>query len=201
LSSNNVWLPNGSWYNFFTGEHIKGGQTIQVSGGLDTVPVYANAGAIIACAAPECWEADKNPYSFNVKIFAGESGSFVLYEDDGQTLSCKSGKFSETVLRQKWDTKSLEISIEALRGECSDIPEKRTWTLEVFGITDECEISLLAGDRQLDPFNTYDRAKQCMRIPIIEIDIKEKITLEFKTTQPTLLSKRNYLSTFSRRTR
>ncbi|MCL2690506.1 MAG: glycoside hydrolase family 31 protein, partial [Chitinispirillia bacterium] len=198
LSSQSVWLPDGCWYNFFTGEYIRGGQTISVSGGLDTIPVYAKAGSVIVCAAPECLEADKNPHSLNVKIFAGESGSFILYEDDGQTLSYKkSGKLCVTVLKQEWYTTCLEINIGALRGECPDFPKKRTWTLEIFGITDECEISLFAGGEPLGLFNTYDRAKQCMKISIREIDVNKKITLEFKTKLTTLLSKRNYLSAFS----
>ena len=200
LSTHNVWLPNGGWYNFFTGEYVKGGQTVEISGGLDIIPVYAKAGAIVVCAAPECLEADKSPHSFTAKIFAGESSEFVLYEDDGQTLNYKNGSFCETVIRQKWDTVNLEINVEAIKGESSHIPKKRTWTFEVFGITDECEINVLSDGKPFDSRNIYDRAKQCMKITMSTTDIKEKITVEFKTAQPTLLSKRNYLSTFSRRT-
>ena len=42
-----VYLPAGQWLNLFTGEAINGGQTIIASAPLDTIPVYARAGAIL----------------------------------------------------------------------------------------------------------------------------------------------------------
>ena len=46
--STEIYLPQGcDWYDFWTGERLKGGQTITRATHLDTVPLYARAGAII----------------------------------------------------------------------------------------------------------------------------------------------------------
>jgi len=39
-----VVLPPGDWYDFFTGEYVGNDQTIEVTPGLDKIPVFAKAG-------------------------------------------------------------------------------------------------------------------------------------------------------------
>lgn len=43
-----VYLPQGSdWYNFWTNEYFKGGQTIKTDTSIDMVPLYVKAGSIL----------------------------------------------------------------------------------------------------------------------------------------------------------
>ncbi|MCM0019968.1 MAG: glycoside hydrolase family 31 protein, partial [Tagaea sp.] len=44
-----VWLPAGTWYDFWTGEKLEGGRQMRVSNvPLDRLPVYVRAGHAIA---------------------------------------------------------------------------------------------------------------------------------------------------------
>src|SRR6202011_177325 len=47
-TSREVYLPAGAnWYNYWTSERVKGGQTITVSAPIDTIPLFVRAGSIV----------------------------------------------------------------------------------------------------------------------------------------------------------
>jgi alpha-D-xyloside xylohydrolase len=51
-TSREVYLPAGTdWYNFWTNERVKGGQTITVAAPIDTIPLFVRAGSIIPLGA------------------------------------------------------------------------------------------------------------------------------------------------------
>ena len=48
-----VYLPAGcDWYNYWTNERIKGGQTIIANAPIDTIPLFVRAGSIIPLGSP-----------------------------------------------------------------------------------------------------------------------------------------------------
>ena len=51
-TSRKVYLPAGSdWYNYWTNERIKGGQTITAAAPIDTLPLFVRAGSIVPLGA------------------------------------------------------------------------------------------------------------------------------------------------------
>jgi alpha-glucosidase (family GH31 glycosyl hydrolase) len=60
LSRQRVWLPDGLWFDFFTGKQYAGGwQTVY--GGWSTIPVFAKAGAIVPLGPLAGWGGVENP--------------------------------------------------------------------------------------------------------------------------------------------
>ncbi len=77
-----VYFPEGEWYDFFTGEKYVGKKTMKVWRKLDTVPVFAKAGAIV----PMLSGGETNKLTFDdltVKIFSG-NGEYTLFDEDGE---------------------------------------------------------------------------------------------------------------------
>src|SRR5260370_36153280 len=57
-----VYLPDGcDWYNYWTNEKIKGGQTITADAPIDTLPLFVLAGSIIPLCAPVLTAQHKQP--------------------------------------------------------------------------------------------------------------------------------------------
>ena len=88
-----VWLPKGTWYNFFTMEKITASNDMEytMNVNLETVPVFVKAGSIIPMK-----EEGKD-----VILAVPEKSlktSFTLYKDDGKTESYKNGAYSEIIL-------------------------------------------------------------------------------------------------------
>ena len=89
-----VFLPEGDWYDFQTAEKFTGGQKIRVYPGLDTISVFVRDGGIIPMMAaldhvPQAGE--KIP--LEVRHYGGKPGTFLLYDDDGETFAYEKGQF------------------------------------------------------------------------------------------------------------
>lgn len=77
-----VWLPEGVWTDFFTGDRYEigaGGQKKTLLRTLDEMPVFAKAGAIVPLSS-DGGNTTANPEKLEVRVFRG-NGSYTLYED------------------------------------------------------------------------------------------------------------------------
>ena len=85
-----VYLPKGTWYDYYTGKRYTGGKYILVEAPMDHLPLFAKAGAIfpVSVGAPECIE---DITEIKLEVFPG-SGTFTHYTDDGETMDYQSGK-------------------------------------------------------------------------------------------------------------
>ena len=97
-TSREVYLPAGTdWYNFWTNERVHGGQRINVSAPIDTLPIFVRAGSILPLGAA-ILSTDEKQAIAEVRVYPGADGDFTLYSDDGQTYAYESGKSQITHL-------------------------------------------------------------------------------------------------------
>jgi alpha-D-xyloside xylohydrolase len=100
-------LPTGStWYNYWTNERFEGGQTIETSAPIDTIPLFVKAGSIVPLGSKIESTHDKQSVE-RFEVYAGADGDFTLYNDDGQTYAYERGEFETTHLR--WDDKARKL--------------------------------------------------------------------------------------------
>lgn len=136
-----VWLPEGEWFDFFTGRRYvakDGGRKFEAWRGLGNQPIFAPAGALVPLAQLESGDdinSVANPSAFEVVVFPHVSGKtqtqeFTLVEDDGQFLDAREGKIART--RLTWN--GSEFTVGAVDGDASAVPASRTWTLTVRGV-------------------------------------------------------------------
>jgi alpha-glucosidase len=98
----NLYLPNtSSWYAFKDNQApldgaVPGGTSISYYAGLDLVPIYVRAGAILPLVQLEQFvgQLPENPITFN--FYPGPDRStadnaYLLYEDDGVSMDFKNG--------------------------------------------------------------------------------------------------------------
>lgn len=81
LARTTVWLPEGTWTDFFTGETYEGERLVTVKSPADHIPVFAKAGAIIPMLA----EREGNSQTFDaleVRVYSGD-GEYVMHDEKG----------------------------------------------------------------------------------------------------------------------
>jgi alpha-D-xyloside xylohydrolase len=90
-TSRKVYLPEGSdWYNYWTNERLKGGQTITVQAPIETLPLFVRAGSIVPIGKPI--ESTSQPQAISrLLIYPGTDANFTLYDDDGKTYAYEKG--------------------------------------------------------------------------------------------------------------
>lgn len=113
-ASRDVYLPAGTWYDWWTGKREEGGRTISRTVDLLTLPIYVRAGAIIPLDPVRQYTGENVSGPTTIRIFEGAAGGFELYEDDGTSREYLEGKYS--LIRFVWDDKEKILSIERRPG-------------------------------------------------------------------------------------
>jgi alpha-glucosidase/alpha-D-xyloside xylohydrolase len=90
-SSRSLYLPRGSWYDFWTGERLEGGREIVRPVDLETLPLYVRAGAILPIGPLRQSTAEEPTGRLSLSIYPGADGVFTLYEDDGHSFKYRDG--------------------------------------------------------------------------------------------------------------
>lgn len=81
LAPVSVWLPEGRWTDFFTGETFAGNHTYELFVPLDRIPVFVKEGGIIPLLANEQGN-DQEFKSLEVRFYAGE-GKYRMEDETG----------------------------------------------------------------------------------------------------------------------
>jgi alpha-D-xyloside xylohydrolase len=105
-----VYLPAGSdWYNYWTNERVKGGQTIEVAAPIDTIPLFVRAGSILPLGSAV--ESTHQQQAIeHVRVYPGSNANFTLFSDDGTTYAYEKGAGSVT--RLHWDDAKGQLTHE-----------------------------------------------------------------------------------------
>ncbi len=109
-STREVYLPEGAWYDWWTGEKQTGGKTITRKVDLATMPLYVRSGAILPVDPVRQYTAEKLSEPTTLKIFTGTDGETILYDDDGESQDYLAGNGSWCRIR--WNEKARKLTIE-----------------------------------------------------------------------------------------
>ena len=105
-----VYLPQGNgWYDFYSGEYHRGGQTLEAAAPYERIPLFVKAGSIVP-VGPELQYTDEKPAKeITLLVYAGENGNFELYEDEGTNYHYEQGEFSTLTFTYHDETGELHI--------------------------------------------------------------------------------------------
>lgn len=89
-----VYLPEGKWYGFDSGEEYEGGGFIKVEAGLDELPLFVRDGGIIPMMpAFEHIPGRDRPVPLELRCYGTKPGCFLLYDDDGESFAFEQGQY------------------------------------------------------------------------------------------------------------
>lgn len=94
-TSRSVVLPKGDWYDFYTGKFVGNGEKIEVTPGLDRIPVFVKDGGIIPMMEPRLHApAAGEKVNLEIRHYGKADGNYRLYDDDGETFNYENGDYS-----------------------------------------------------------------------------------------------------------
>jgi alpha-D-xyloside xylohydrolase len=130
-----VYLPptTGGWFDFWTGAHQAGGQTITAPAPYDALPLYLRAGSIVPIGPELQYTDEAAPDPITLYVYGGADGEFALYEDEGLTYDYESGAFTRIPMR--WDDATETLTIGACEGFFPGMLTSRTF--EVILVTSD----------------------------------------------------------------
>jgi alpha-glucosidase/alpha-D-xyloside xylohydrolase len=111
--SRRLYLPAGTWYEWWTGEKVEGNRWIERPVDLATVPLYVRAGAIIPLDPVRQHTSQAVTEPTTLRVYPGANGTFTLYDDDGQSLGYRAGLDAKmSWIRFRWDDAARRLTIE-----------------------------------------------------------------------------------------
>lgn len=120
-----VILPQGKWYDFYTGKLAGEGEVITVKPGLDKIPVYVKDGGIVPLW-PAINKIDGKKYPLEVRHYGEKPSTFNLYDDDGETFDYEKGEYIRIALK-------VNVDASGNKTGKAEIPEgKESWSYNGF---------------------------------------------------------------------
>ena len=128
----NVYLPaNTQWFDFWTGETLKGGETIKSDAPIDKIPLLVKAGSIIPMGPFVQYSNEKPADPLEIRVYPGANGEFQLYEDENDNYNYEKGAFS--TISFSWDDANHKLTIGKRKGSFAGMLEKRSFQITVVG--------------------------------------------------------------------
>ncbi|WP_420643936.1 TIM-barrel domain-containing protein [Candidatus Leptofilum sp.] len=177
MSRQVVWLPPGTWHHFFSGEQFVGDSWQVQYGRLHHIPLFAKAGAIVPLGPKVGWGGVENPELIDLHCFAGASGEFTLYEDDGETLAYQNGRYALTQFTQEWQEDQVTITIHPADGETSHIPAERSYCLHLRGLNPNVTFTAWLDGQPLELHTSYDNMRESWFIGATIVSASSKFSL------------------------
>ncbi|EOH97681.1 glycoside hydrolase family 31 protein [Enterococcus pallens] len=171
-----VWLPEGTWYDFFTGMKYEGDSQLDIYRQVDEIPVFVKAGGLIPLDHQPVLTGTDLPEQIDWHIFPGASNCFELVEDEADLRVV-------TTLTLDWENRKLTLEIS---GDQQILPEERQHQLIFHNLQTE-EIILGNADQEYN-FNEFlphvedrnARLFECLNNAEIAYDLKDSIWSQLK---------------------
>ena len=125
---NHIYLPQGSWVDYFSGQVYEGGRIINnFDAPIWKLPVFVKRGAIIPMVNPNNNVSEINLQRRIYEIYPYGNSSFVEYDDDGLTTDYMREQYITTKIESVVDGDVVNILVEPAKGDFTGfVKEKET---------------------------------------------------------------------------
>ena len=118
-----IYLPEGEWVDFLDETLYSGGRTITYRAPIDRVPILVRNGAIIPLAPEDQHYVDERKSPYTIHVYPKGTGSFDLYDDDGESYDYERGVYAITKYSYREHANGLTIEKSIPKGKYQ-IPER-----------------------------------------------------------------------------
>ena len=122
------YLPKGTdWYDFWTGNRMKGGQFVTFQTTFDRVPMFVRAGSILPLGPEMQYVGEKAWDNLELRVYPGADATFTLYEDEGDNYNYERGVYS--TINFEWSDRSRTLTIGQRKGSYPGMLQSRKFTI------------------------------------------------------------------------
>jgi alpha-D-xyloside xylohydrolase len=118
-----VYLPKGTWVDFWTGQQLAGGKTIVADAPLAHMPLHVRAGSIIPLGPVVQTAAEVRNAPLELRIYPGADGRYTYYEDAGEGWGYERGEYA--LVDMRWDDRARKLTIGERRGSYPGMQGRR----------------------------------------------------------------------------
>jgi alpha-D-xyloside xylohydrolase len=140
MRSRSVYLPAGTWYDFWTGAQLAGGTSMNTAAPLSQIPLMVRAGSIIPLG-PQIQYTGQSIDPLEIRVYRGADASFTLYDDAGDSYDYETGKSARITFN--WNEAAQQLTIGARTGSYDGMPMNRTFNVVWVGASHGAGIAVV----------------------------------------------------------
>ncbi|MCG3156285.1 MAG: Oligosaccharide 4-alpha-D-glucosyltransferase [bacterium] len=126
-----VYLPAGTWYDFWENKTYAGGNYIYVDAPVEKLPLFVRAGAVLPMGEVLQYVEEKPLTQIDLHVYPGAERTSVLYEDDGRSFEYADGMMSLTSFKVTTKAKNVTFSLAGRQGKYA--PPARDYRIILHG--------------------------------------------------------------------
>lgn len=127
--SKKVYLPSGTvWYDFWTSQKYNGGQEIEATTTINTIPLYIKAGSILPLGPDVQYANEQKWDNLEIRVYEGANGTFTLYEDENDNYNYEKG--IHATITFSWNDRREMLTISARSGSFPGMLSKRKFNIK-----------------------------------------------------------------------
>lgn len=170
-SVHKFFIPDGTWYDFFTGKKFVGPNSFVSFFRDQDYPVYAKAGSIITMGHNDNLNDITPPKNMEIHIFPGVNNSYTLYEDDGVSSLYKEGFYLKTQIDYNYMPNNYTVIIRACEGKSGIVPEYRNYKIVFRNTKKADEVIVFFNNAELKDYTCYNSG------PDFVVELKDVLTV------------------------
>ncbi len=148
---NGIYLPDGQWIDYFTGDVYEGGRILNnFDAPIWKLPLLVKAGAIVPMYRPNNNIHQVNTGERIFEIWPSGHTEFTLYDDDGTTEAYLIGQYATTKVSSSLDTKgNLTVTICPTDGSYEGMNQEQTTVLRINATARPKSVRATVGKKKL----------------------------------------------------
>jgi len=173
VATSTVWFPPGRWTDWFTGATFTGPSTQTLKVPLDRAPVFVKDGGIVPLQSSSGHASDAGSAPLTLRVFAGGSSDYTMYDDAGTGLGYEHGQYADTPISYRSGTGSSTLVVGPARGSYPGEPASRRYTTDLVDVTKPS--SVLVDGRPVAW--SYDAATHTLTVPLGSVPVGSSATV------------------------
>lgn len=174
---NGIYLPEGSWIDYFSGDKYDGGRVINnFNVPIWKLPVFVKNGAIVPMVNANNNVNEINQTERIYEIYPFGKSEFTEYDDDGKTEDYKLGKGTTTLIKAVVNANnSVNIEIQPTKGGFDGFVKNKSTVFKINVTQHPVSISAKIGRKLISLIEVKSK-----------IEFAKKSNVYFYDTQPSL---------------
>ena len=132
-TTRSLYLPRGTWFDFWDDQRVEGGRDIDRAVDLSITPLYVRAGTVLPMGPVRQYTNEPTTTPTTLVVYPGADGTSSLYEDDGKSFDYRNGAFMRIAMR--WEDNARRLTLSLAPGSRMLPPSPRPFDVRVAGST------------------------------------------------------------------
>lgn len=150
-----IFIPEGIWYDYLSGKKFIGNKKYVSFYKDEEYPIFVKAGSIIPASLNK-FNDTKNPNTLELQVFPGDSNTYSIYEDDGETNNYQKGEYFITNVEFVYEKNNYKLTVLPVSGKTGIIDKTRNYKIRFRNTKQASKILSYVGNTQVQNVSYED---------------------------------------------